>query len=48
LPVSSNWWYCSNVHLTNANAACLTILLLLEFFPPEALEPRQACQSIIC
>jgi hypothetical protein len=46
LPVSSNWWYRSNVHLTNASAACLTILLLLEFFPLDA--PRQACQLIIC
>lgn len=43
LPVSSNLWHRSNVLLTNANAACLAILLL-ELFPPVVLEPRQAYQ----
>ena len=42
-PVSSNWWYRSNVRLTNAKAVCLAILLP-ELFPPEGPEPQQACQ----
>lgn len=45
LPVSSYVRHRSNVRFTNAEAACLAILLL-ELFPPVALGPQQVYQGI--
>lgn len=44
LLVSSNLWHRSNVRLTNANAACLAILLL-ELLLPLVFGPRQVYQT---